>query len=836
MNLLFAVGWPRFLSVALPLVGTVTILLAAAALVCGLLARRAAAVRRLVWLTALSAALVAPGLSWLLPSWRILPRWSELSSTAALDRTPDSAAIADRGETAGTQLALAPRTSLAGDAIRSSSERTARAEGAAMAPRRGDERSWGPALLLSAWLAGTIAMLCQLIRSGWALRRLARRFPPLTEGPLYDTVRQMAAELRTRCPRLFAGGPDAMPIVWGIGRGHLRLPTGGTAIGRNKGPTVANSPWPPAMLRAVLVHEFGHLRRRDSLGLWIGNLARAVYWFNPLAWFALSQLRLEQERACDDDVLRDGQNSADYAEHLLSLSRCPGAAGGAPSWALAMAQRSRLERRIVSLLDSDRRRDGFSRGGAVAASAAIIAFAAFLSSLRAAEPEPQPLPPNATRKASPTQPNDIKQSSKPAQPSDPAKPSEPTPIVPEKIAPAQSDPAKEAGPPPAAALGEHNQRGPVVLGIDLTHEPSVRAPAELPDLYEPSSTPGIFQQRAGVFEMPLDEHTWLKYSLPAGKYYFEYRAARDKPETERTFGPFAGDPFDKLKLDKILEQQIRSEFTADAYYRVRLMLRLHDEKLTQLTVRLLEAGLENDKTAAAEGNLAESREILKKFSDEFTRHATDVQRAALAKAVESRAAAIDRLTISVPADQYQSVDPNSAGELAKIADAAFGKPVDGLRAALVLADNPLSLDAETKVKLVVENTTDQPIRFSCSGLLQGSRAEVIRADGTQVKVAQVWYSGVELLSRHVLGPHERWLAAEPSLVFREKASPTAGYAVSEAEAGVGRYRVKYTVSIGVGSHWERDRTDGLMHRISPARGEWRGTLTTGEIAAAVVNR
>lgn len=55
----------------------------------------------------------------------------------------------------------------------------------------------------------------------------------------------------------------------------------------------------------ILAHEAMHARRRDG---WWGLLARivaAIFWFHPLAWWALAALRHDQELACDAGVLRE---------------------------------------------------------------------------------------------------------------------------------------------------------------------------------------------------------------------------------------------------------------------------------------------------------------------------------------------------------------------------------------------------------------------------------------------------------------------------------------------------------------------------------------------------
>ena len=76
--------------------------------------------------------------------------------------------------------------------------------------------------------------------------------------------------------------------------------------------------WPDQLLHATLVHEAAHIARRDSLSLLVSQIARVVYWWHPVVWFAAREAAAERERACDDAVLRNGVRASDYGEHLLS--------------------------------------------------------------------------------------------------------------------------------------------------------------------------------------------------------------------------------------------------------------------------------------------------------------------------------------------------------------------------------------------------------------------------------------------------------------------------------------------------------------------------------------
>ena len=78
---------------------------------------------------------------------------------------------------------------------------------------------------------------------------------------------------------------------------------------------------------------------RDPAWFLVGQLARSVNWFNPLAWYAVNRLHLECERACDDHVLRMGVDASEYAGHLLELSTSFRTASGTGALALAMASK-----------------------------------------------------------------------------------------------------------------------------------------------------------------------------------------------------------------------------------------------------------------------------------------------------------------------------------------------------------------------------------------------------------------------------------------------------------------------------------------------------------------
>jgi beta-lactamase regulating signal transducer with metallopeptidase domain len=75
-------------------------------------------------------------------------------------------------------------------------------------------------------------------------------------------------------------------------------------------------------LRAVLLHELIHLRRRDVWLNFVQALLQIFYWWHPLVWLANARIRRVREEAVDDTVmlaLRDDAES--YAPTLLEVAK-----------------------------------------------------------------------------------------------------------------------------------------------------------------------------------------------------------------------------------------------------------------------------------------------------------------------------------------------------------------------------------------------------------------------------------------------------------------------------------------------------------------------------------
>jgi hypothetical protein len=381
--------------------------------------------------------------------------------------------------------------------------------------------------------------------------------------------------------------------------------------------------------------------------------------------------------------------------------------------------------------------------------------------------------------------------------------------------------------------------GPVVMGIDLSKYPHASHPKDLPDIYEIDPDPaaqGRYRQRKTVYQMPLGE-SWMTFPVDKDCFYIEPRE-QGKDFAGRTYGPIPGDPFDKLDLIKVMSERLKADHgNYDDLYRIRLMLRTDEKKLVDRAAKLLAAPLEERaEPYQYESMLGSVEEIVRNNTELFKKHE-------LAKEVESLDARIkevheiiESLVKEFPDSAYAPASDSQYAVPKEIPASAWGKPLKGLRAAIVFPKETAKVGEQLDVFLIVENTTDKPIKFSHSDLMQGARAEVLRPakpgsdekpEARKIETRPTWFSGLAPLHKTILKAGEQVVIVAPSVRFVPKdktADSTFGCTV--IVTGAGEYDVNYSIPLGTGSSWSRD-ADGVMRRTSPAKGEWSGNLTTG---------
>ncbi|HEX5442389.1 MAG TPA: M56 family metallopeptidase [Pirellulales bacterium] len=270
--------------------------------ICWLLRRSAPALRYWCW------QIVALKLL-MMPWWIIavpLPGFLRQEATGMPSRTTST--VADREEARGAPtdaLLVAPDES---------PERAMRKSDLFDLSRQLTWRSW----LVLFWMAGVAVQVGRLAVQHCRLRRLLNRATPASDPHLLAAVELVAARLGlSRPPRLVLTGSHGVPFVCGLFRPVLVLPRELAAE------------LDAAQLRDVLLHEFGHIKRRDLRWGWLPALSRMIYFFHPVAHWACFRIRLERELACDQIAMTlSGRSATEYAEVLfqvVSRASMPGA-------------------------------------------------------------------------------------------------------------------------------------------------------------------------------------------------------------------------------------------------------------------------------------------------------------------------------------------------------------------------------------------------------------------------------------------------------------------------------------------------------------------------------
>lgn len=188
-----------------------------------------------------------------------------------------------------------------------------------------------PLILFAIWLGGVAVSLVLAICQFFALAQMQRGMAAVSFAAIDLEALARRMGLR-RAPRVLTGPNVQAPCVVNWLRPAILLPP---------------SPnFTPTELRLTLAHEIAHVRRGDLLLALVPTLARIVFFFNPLIWWASAEWAAAREEACDAEALAvTNTPRADYGRLLLKLA-APEAA--APALGLSPGYRH-LRRRLVSL-------------------------------------------------------------------------------------------------------------------------------------------------------------------------------------------------------------------------------------------------------------------------------------------------------------------------------------------------------------------------------------------------------------------------------------------------------------------------------------------------------
>ena len=311
--------------VELSILGKATLMLVVGLTVVKLAGRARASMRHLLLAATLATILVLPLIALTVPELRIDVPVAQL-------REPISSAVP-----------MAP--SVAPSAVASGS-----ASGTVVQSPVSPNLSWITIFRLL-WSVGAILLLIPLAVNLRRLGRMRRNGLPWTEQNELMQSKRAESGIRRPVELLLHEGILA-PVTCGYRRPAILLP-------------YEACDWSSEDLRRAIIHELEHVRRGDWIIQLAARVTCAVYWFHPLVWVAFRWLSLQAERACDDAVVRSAERT-EYADQLVMLAQR--LSNSDSDFALGMANRSDLSKRVSALLDGSQRR---GRAGQLAVAGAL---------------------------------------------------------------------------------------------------------------------------------------------------------------------------------------------------------------------------------------------------------------------------------------------------------------------------------------------------------------------------------------------------------------------------------------------------------------------------------
>jgi beta-lactamase regulating signal transducer with metallopeptidase domain len=222
--------------------------------------------------------------------------------------------------------------------------------------------------------------------AGWRVHRFRRLLRHASEAPpgLQQRAARLAAALGLAYPPPIRIVPDRIPpAVWpALGRSQILLPA------RLLDRLSADE------LDTLLAHELAHIRRRDHWVRPFELLITAFYWWHPVTWWARRNLRLAEEKSCDELVLDSlpGHSRA-YAESLLkTVEFLSTREDRIPALAIGAGETHRLKERVVMILNREIASPITSRARVAFAAVALLAMLvspAWVESKTAHEHQPE---------------------------------------------------------------------------------------------------------------------------------------------------------------------------------------------------------------------------------------------------------------------------------------------------------------------------------------------------------------------------------------------------------------------------------------------------------------
>lgn len=166
-------------------------------------------------------------------------------------------------------------------------------------------------VLLLIWVLGVLLVAAIYCSGSIRLNKIRRH----TQLPNQSVLKQYSfccKRLRVlRPPVLCLSKELSAPVSFGLCRAFVVLPE------------KAVQGLSEQELEHILLHELSHIQHGDLMTNSLFCVAQALFWFDPVVWFALRQMRRDREAYCDWEVmqiLRGEKDRLDYGQTILRFA------------------------------------------------------------------------------------------------------------------------------------------------------------------------------------------------------------------------------------------------------------------------------------------------------------------------------------------------------------------------------------------------------------------------------------------------------------------------------------------------------------------------------------
>jgi beta-lactamase regulating signal transducer with metallopeptidase domain len=198
--------------------------------------------------------------------------------------------------------------------------------------------SWADAIFVCWAIIATFSGI-RLALGLWKVSRLRATCAPFDCGSFPAVQAEVEEFRKTRPVEICSSLLVRVPTAIGFFRPAIVVPEWALELAEEE-------------LKAVVLHELAHLRRRDDWTNLAQKLLRAVFFFHPAVWWIEKRLSMEREMACDELVLAATGNRQAYAECLVSLAEKSLFQRGLAMAQAAIGRARETVQRLERILDS----------------------------------------------------------------------------------------------------------------------------------------------------------------------------------------------------------------------------------------------------------------------------------------------------------------------------------------------------------------------------------------------------------------------------------------------------------------------------------------------------